>query len=46
MEVFVVVFNQKCNKISCQVHAGNSQFAWSDAQSSSYLNWAANEPTV
>uniref|UniRef100_A0A674P9M7 C-type lectin domain-containing protein n=1 Tax=Takifugu rubripes TaxID=31033 RepID=A0A674P9M7_TAKRU len=39
-------FYQKCSKISCQVQAGNTQFAWSDAQSSPHTNWAANEPTV
>lgn len=37
---------QKCTKISCQVQAGNTQFTWSDAQSASFSNWAANEPTV
>lgn len=39
-------FFQKCNKISCEVQAGNTQFAWSDAQTAEYENWATDEPTV
>lgn len=35
---------QKCNKISCQVEAGNEQFTWSDAQTVDYTNWGPNEP--
>lgn len=42
----LVFVPQKCTKISCQVQAGNTQFTWSDAQSGSFSNWAANEPTV
>ncbi|XP_036973174.1 macrophage mannose receptor 1 [Acanthopagrus latus] len=34
----------KCNKISCQVEAGNEQFTWSDAQTVDYTNWGPNEP--
>lgn len=40
------LFLQKCNKISCEVEAGNSQFTWSDAIQVQYTNWADGEPTV
>ncbi|XP_047200502.1 macrophage mannose receptor 1 [Hippoglossus stenolepis] len=36
----------KCNKISCQVEVGNSQFTWTDANALPYTNWADGEPTV
>ncbi|XP_071751059.2 uncharacterized protein LOC139908314 [Centroberyx gerrardi] len=36
----------KCNKISCQVEAGNTQFAWSDAVTGTYTNWGEGQPTA
>ncbi|XP_023264465.1 macrophage mannose receptor 1-like [Seriola lalandi dorsalis] len=45
-DIWIGFSTLKCNKISCQVEVGNSQFTWSDATSSSYTNWAGGEPTV
>ncbi|XP_056147018.1 macrophage mannose receptor 1 [Lampris incognitus] len=35
----------KCNKLSCQVQVGNTQFAWSDASQFQFHNWADGEPS-
>ena len=42
----LALFLQKCNKISCQVEVGNSQFTWTDTNTLPYTNWADGEPTV
>lgn len=43
---FLFYFFKKCNKISCEVEAGNTQFTWSDAEAIRFTNWSAGEPTV
>lgn len=35
-----------CTTISCQVNPDNSQFAWSDASTSTYTNWGTNQPDL
>ncbi|XP_055010163.1 macrophage mannose receptor 1 [Boleophthalmus pectinirostris] len=44
-DLWIGLSTLKCNKISCQVEAGNTQFAWSDAQALSFQNWGENEPS-
>ncbi|GLD55459.1 macrophage mannose receptor 1 [Lates japonicus] len=46
IDLWIGLSTLKCNKISCQVEAGNSQFTWSDALQVGYTNWANGEPTV
>ncbi|XP_014906843.1 macrophage mannose receptor 1 [Poecilia latipinna] len=40
LDFWIGLSTLKCNKISCQVDPGNSQFAWSDAMPVSFTNWA------
>ncbi|KAK7896517.1 hypothetical protein WMY93_021842 [Mugilogobius chulae] len=44
-DLWIGLSTLKCNKISCQVQAGNTQFAWSDALALSFQNWGENEPS-
>ncbi|XP_026154124.1 macrophage mannose receptor 1 isoform X2 [Mastacembelus armatus] len=44
-DLWIGLSTLKCNKISCQVEVGNSQFTWSDALSVGFTNWAEDEPT-
>ncbi|XP_023194031.1 macrophage mannose receptor 1-like [Xiphophorus maculatus] len=39
LDFWIGLSTLKCNKISCQVDPGNSQFAWSDAMAVSFTNW-------
>ncbi|CAL9682123.1 unnamed protein product [Knipowitschia caucasica] len=43
-DLWIGLTTLKCNKISCQVEAGNTQFFWSDAQTLGFVNWGQNEP--
>ncbi|XP_049459415.1 macrophage mannose receptor 1 [Epinephelus fuscoguttatus] len=44
VDLWIGLSTLKCNKISCQVEAGNTQYTWSDAVQLGYTNWASNEP--
>ncbi|KAM8872531.1 uncharacterized protein ACB058_004460 isoform 1-T1 [Synchiropus picturatus] len=46
LDMWIGLSTLKCNKISCHVEVGNSQFAWSDARLDDYRNWASGEPIV
>ncbi|KAK5617685.1 hypothetical protein CRENBAI_001663 [Crenichthys baileyi] len=39
LDFWIGLSTLKCNKISCQVDPGNSNFAWSDAMRLDYTNW-------
>ncbi|KAM3599721.1 uncharacterized protein V6R79_010309 [Siganus canaliculatus] len=45
LDLWIGFSTLKCNKISCEVEAGNTKFSWSDALESDYTNWAT-APTV
>ncbi|MEQ2248138.1 hypothetical protein ILYODFUR_016179 [Ilyodon furcidens] len=45
LDFWIGLSTLKCNKISCQVDPGNSNFAWSDAMRLDYTNWDG-EPSV
>ncbi|KAA8584470.1 hypothetical protein FQN60_008255 [Etheostoma spectabile] len=45
VDLWIGLSTLKCNKISCQVEAGNIQYTWSDALSVTYTNWADGEPS-
>ncbi|XP_033951501.2 uncharacterized protein [Pseudochaenichthys georgianus] len=44
-DLWVGLSTLKCTKISCQVEAGNSQYAWSDALPVGYTNWGDDQPS-
>ncbi|KAM4528248.1 uncharacterized protein PAE49_000185 [Odontesthes bonariensis] len=46
LDLWIGLSTLKCNKISCQVEVGNSNFAWSDSNQGSYRHWGDDEPTV
>ncbi|XP_061589669.1 macrophage mannose receptor 1 [Cololabis saira] len=46
LDLWIGLSTLKCNKISCKVETGNTNFAWSDAEGSSYRNWGEDQPTV
>ncbi|XP_041666073.1 macrophage mannose receptor 1 [Cheilinus undulatus] len=46
IDLWIGLSTLKCNKIGCQVEAGNTQWAWSDTTQVGYLNWGTGEPTV
>ncbi|XP_074546917.1 uncharacterized protein LOC141805663 [Halichoeres trimaculatus] len=46
LDLWIGFSTLKCNKIGCQVQAGNTQWAWSDTTQAGYTNWAAGQPTV
>ncbi|XP_068430349.1 uncharacterized protein [Clinocottus analis] len=45
IDLWIGLSTLKCNKISCQVEAGNAVYSWSDALALGYTNWAADEPS-
>nr|XP_040053507.1 macrophage mannose receptor 1 [Gasterosteus aculeatus aculeatus] len=45
IDLWIGLSTLKCNKISCQVEATNTQYAWSDALHVGYTNWAEGEPS-
>nr|XP_020506487.1 macrophage mannose receptor 1-like [Labrus bergylta] len=45
-DLWIGLSTLKCNKIGCQVEAGNTQWAWSDATAVGFLNWGTDEPTL
>ncbi|KAG7499177.1 macrophage mannose receptor 1-like [Solea senegalensis] len=46
LDLWIGLSTLKCNKISCQVEVGSSQFTWTDTAQLQYTNWAEGEPTV
>ncbi|XP_026210251.1 C-type mannose receptor 2, partial [Anabas testudineus] len=46
LDLWIGLSTLKCNKISCEVEVGNSQFTWADALQVGYTNWATGQPTV
>ncbi|KAM6975835.1 uncharacterized protein LKV04_015092 [Tautogolabrus adspersus] len=45
IDLWIGLSTLKCNKIGCQVEAGNTQWTWSDATSVGFLNWGTDQPT-
>ncbi|KAK1883605.1 Macrophage mannose receptor 1 [Dissostichus eleginoides] len=44
-DLWIGLSTLKCTKISCQVEAGNSEYAWSDALPVGYTNWGDDQPS-